>query len=429
MKKSVKWHIWIASEVPRVFVLLFVFIIPFLVYAGISNPELLSVTENSFALYWDTDKAELCAINYGATRSNMDKSWAESGKPKKFHFLEVKGLKPGKEYYYQIKCGQEKSRQTRMSPGRFTTLTLPAGKQLFSFAVLTDMHIKEDVAGLILLPGAKNASLIPGFKWKDPDDPYWNFTNRNAIERINQLKPDFTIVNGDLTSWFTEDEFLIAKQMLDKLQMPYYVLRGNHDRVEDQPEDWFKKVFGLKQSYYSFEQGGFLFICLDSVRLKDGWEDISQEQWQWLESTLRGNALEPTFIFTHYQIGIGAPGINKDDQKRFLSILEQNPQTIACFYGHQHGARVEMLKFGERTVPQIIVPTAKEYPSGFALVRVFETGFVYNFQSTDCENCLEWRSITRGEYFGLAPEINGGSLSERNFVYHFPLEIQALVKK
>jgi len=409
--------------------LLFIFAVPFCANAQISNSELLTVTENSFAVYWETDQARICKVIYGANQAKLDQSQAESGQAGKFHFLEVKGLKSGVGYFYQIQCGEEKSRGMRLSPGKLTTLALPEGKLLFSFAIISDLHIKEDLAGLMLLPGARRASLMPGFKWKDPNDPYWNFTNRNAVERINQLQPDFTIVNGDLTSWFTKEEYEIAKNFLDKLQKPYYVLRGNHDRVGDQPEDWLKKVFQLDQSYYSFSHQGFRFICLDSIRLADGFEEIAPAEFAWLENILKEDARVPTFIFTHYQMGIGAPGINQDDRKRFLSILEQNPQVIACFYGHQHGAKIQFLKFGDREVPQIIVPTPKEYPGGFALVRVFENGLVYNFQALDCDNCLEWRSITMGEYFGLAPRINGGKLTDRNLVYPFPEAIQEQKKK
>ncbi len=413
----------------RTFVLLLALVIPFGVRAKISHPELLTVTEDSFTLYWETDQATACRVEYGGQISRRDQSEEEKDRPSLFHLLEVKGLQPGTEYFYQIKCGEEKSGPTPRSPEQLTTRALPGGKLLFSFAVMNDLHIAEEAAGLMLLPGAKKASLTPGFKWKDPNDPYWNFTNRSAVRQINLRQPDFTIVNGDLSSWFTEDEFGIAKQMLDKLQMPYYVLRGNHDRQGAEPEDWFMKVFQLERSYYSFEHGGFLFIGLDSVRLKDGLEEIGAEEWAWLENLLKERSSLPTFIFSHYQMGIGAPGINKNDQKRFLDLLSRNPQVVACFYGHTHGARIVDLKVGDRSLPQIIVPTTKEYPGGFGLVRVFETGFTYNFEPLDCDECLEWRSITMGEYFGMAPRINGGTLQDRNLVNPFPPSIQALFKK
>ncbi len=401
---------------------------PSFLAAKISRPELLTVTEDSFTLYWETDQATGCRVEYGGQISRRDQSQEEKGGQGLFHLLKVNGLKPGTEYFYQIKCGKEISGQTPLSPEKLTTLTLPDGKLLFSFAVMNDLHINEEAAGLMLLPGAKKASLTPGFKWKDPNDPYWNFTNRSAVRQINGLSPELVIVNGDLTSWFTEAEFKLAKQMLDGLQMPYYPLRGNHDRQGAEPEDWFKKAFHLERSYYAFKQGGFLFICLDSIRLKDGWEEITPEQWTWLENTLKEHTGVPSFIFSHYPLALGGAGINKNDRKKFLDILSAYPQIIACFYGHKHGAKIGLLKLGGREIPQILVPTTKEYPAGFALVRVFENGIVYNFQPEDCENCLEWRSVTMGEYSGMAPRINGGTLQDRNFLYPFPEQIQNLIK-
>ena len=59
----------------------------------------------------------------------------------------------------------------------------------------------------------------------------------NAFHKQNPL--DFTVINGDLIH--DEQPFLaVTKQKLDLLTMPYYVTRGNHDKVtaEHWQETW-----------------------------------------------------------------------------------------------------------------------------------------------------------------------------------------------
>jgi len=401
---------------------------PFAGRAQVKFAELVTVTEDSFSLYWATEKPQTCVLKYGTGWSRLDQKKNESGKPSQYHFMTIAGLSPGAKYFYQLECDGSLARSTWLNPGKLKTQLLPQGRLLFSFALVTDIHIKEDVAGLITLPIKRAPALSPGFVWKYPVDDYWAFTIRNAIEQINALPIDFTIVDGDLSAWFNKDEFELAKSYLDKLQKPYYVLRGNHDRQGVHPEDWFKKVFKLDQSYYSFEHKGFRFICLDDTRLSDGWGEISNDEFSWLEKELAAHKSQPTFIFIHRPEGLGSPDIKKPTSSRFQRILSQNPQVLSCFYGHGHYAKIRMAGFGDHVIPQIMVPATKEYPSGFGIIRVYESGMVYNFHRTDCDDCLEWSAITRHEYFGLAPLTLDGKLKDRNLIYQFPNPIAETTK-
>ena len=397
--------------------------------ADVLFSELVTVTDDSFSLYWATDQPAQCLIKYGARSLKLGSQYRETGKPVAFHFSTITGLHPGTKYYYALVCGDHPAGFSRRSPGTLVTQAPPGGELLFSFAVLTDMHVKEDISGVTFLPIRWAPMLSSGYVWKYPVDNYWAFTNRNAIEQINKQPVSFTVVTGDLTSWFTKEEFELAKSFLDQLVKPYYPMRGNHDRVENQPSDWFKKVFNRDPSYYSFNYQGFCFICLDDSRLSDGWGMISDEEFAWLEKTLAGHKNDPTFIFAHHPDGLGYPDVKKATSDKFQALLGRNPQIVACFYGHKHGAVIRIPKFGGNPIPQIMVPIVKDYPSGFGIVKVYEGGLVYNFHRTDCADCLEWSAVTRREEFGLAPFVLESGLSDRNLAYAFPEKIKRMVGK
>ena len=45
----------------------------------------------------------------------------------------------------------------------------------------------------------------------------------------------------------------------------------------------------------------------------------------------------------------------------------------------------------------------KEYPGGYTVVRLYETGYMVNFYKTAAPECRAWSERSRGEYLGLYP--------------------------
>jgi len=387
--------------------------------APIGEVDLITVTDHGFALTFFTEDVVTAEVRYGPDAKDLDEAAVEEGDPTRFHYFEITGLDPGEDYYYRIEADGAYWPAKPLPPRKVATLSPPEGDFLFSFAVINDLHVGEDVAGLMVAPLSWLPPLTPGFTWKNPVDNYWSFTLRAAVDGINRRGAELTVANGDLTSWYTEEEFALAKSHLDRLDAPYYVTRGNHDRVGDYSEDYFRKVFGLETSWHGADHKGFHFIMLDDNRPENGWHGFTDEEFDWFEDDLAANAGKPTFVFCHRPIGAGAVDIDKNVRARFLAIVADNPQVVGVFNGHSHKARLTTLKLGGRTVPFIEVPAVKEYPVGYGMVKVYESGFMYNYHPSDCADCREWRHITRGEYFGLAPQVLLGDLDDRASVHMF----------
>ncbi len=391
----------------------------------VADLEMITVTDTSFTLSFVTEEACSAGAAFGTDRNGPLDGSASDPHETRFHYVTVDGLEPGADYYYRVTAdGREKP--PAFAPARkVTTLVPPDGARLMSFAVMNDIHLGEDVAGLILLPISWAPPLTNGFTWKNPADNYWDFTVRHTVRQVNESDAELAMVNGDLTSWFTEEEFALVKNRLDAFEIPYYVTRGNHDRVEGYPEDYFLKTFGYEHSWYSVDHKGFHFVLLDDNRLTDGWHGFPEEEWAWFESDLAENRDKPTFIFCHRPVGAGGVDIDKGIQARFLALVRQNPQVAAVFNGHSHQARVTV-KREAGPAPFIEIPSVKEYPVGHGMVEVYEGGFMYNFHLTDCPDCREWNHVTRGQYFGLAPAIIAGGIEDRNFTHEFPRELREL---
>lgn len=76
---------------------------------------------------------------------------------------------------------------------------------------------------------------------------------------------DFVLHGGDLADFGETKEFLWARDVMDKLQVPYVCLLGNHDCLGT-GRDVFRTVFG--EENFSFVAGNVRFICLNTNALE-----------------------------------------------------------------------------------------------------------------------------------------------------------------
>ncbi|ASO07349.1 metallophosphoesterase family protein [Arenibacter algicola] len=164
----------------------------------------------------------------------------------------------------------------------------------FEFAFLTDIHIKPEM----------NAP--KGFQM--------------AIDKVNELNPDFVITGGDLVydtmrGNFEQSESLFAlyKDMSKGFNMPVYNCIGNHDlfaiyeespESEDHPDykyGMWERHFG--DTYYSFDHKGWHFITLNSLDVTENkrYQGVFHEkQLEWLkEDIAKLDKSTPIIITTH----------------------------------------------------------------------------------------------------------------------------------
>ena len=128
-----------------------------------------------------------------------------------------------------------------------------------------------------------------------------------AADAINAEEPDLIIACGDLiTDGFQSSAETVAPrwhtymQFHDALEADTYAVLGNHDLVAAIPEDGteasidprgiFREKFGLDQTYYSFDAGGYHFMVLDSINVlgeKAKYQGlIGPEQMAWIRDDL-----------------------------------------------------------------------------------------------------------------------------------------------
>lgn len=367
-----------------------------------------------------------------------------------YHYVELTGLEPGRSYYYvAMSNGIAATPSTlNLAPGTavepaatgtFTTPLPPPGRHLFTMAWANDLHIGELTSGLAYsddrLPGG---GFPPGYP-VDPTAPYWKVMTEAAVAESKARGAELLVLNGDLTSEAEPPEVELAKSLLDRFGQygrEYVVTRGNHDRAHS-GEKWAKcrpagvegyddcmrdAFFGSGPSYFSMQHRGVHLVGLDTCDLVTGEGNIDEAQFGWLEADLARHSGTPTFVFGHHPVTQEAsltavpPAIftlEPSDARRLERTMASGA-VVGVYSAHTHR--------NKRTaapdlpgVPFIELGAVKEYPGGYALVRVHEGGYAVNFYKTRSDPSRAWSERSRGEYLGLYPYYTLGSLADRNF--------------
>lgn len=222
-----------------------------------------------------------------------------------------------------------------------------------------------------------------------------------AVTAINAAAPDFVVVTGDLTHVGSPESFAVARSALDGLQMPYYVLPGNHDVLLPEARRHFCTAFAghvpPDRAHQTWEYGGARFLMLDAW-----WQDDSgglheaqikgstrgmalpPEQVKWLEQELQAHRSQPVFVFMHFPLLPIADRYLRLQPKdaghlrngaEVLNVLKRNPNAAAFFCGHQHYNEIERIQrgddSGEGSAPLLhcVLGATVEYPMMWREVR------------------------------------------------------------
>lgn len=150
-------------------------------------------------------------------------------------------------------------------------ISLSIYSQNLKFAILTDTHIGK--------PDAKSKMV-------------------DAIESINARKDiQFVLHLGDITDHGTEEELVLAKNILLKLNKPLYITTGNHDARWPERREAFIKVF--KKSRFCFVKDGIRFIgCCTGPYETIKRATVNHNDLEWIKKKCRKPL--PTVVALHY---------------------------------------------------------------------------------------------------------------------------------
>ncbi|CAN5369687.1 hypothetical protein BH10PLA2_BH10PLA2_07180 [soil metagenome] len=160
-----------------------------------------------------------------------------------------------------------------------------------------------------------------------------------AVEQLNLLQPEFVISVGDLIEGYTEDAPRVAKEWrefqgyVNKLQMPFFYLPGNHYLANKYLDGVWKEKFGRRYFHFVYRNVLFLMVNSDDPPGKDEGA-ISPEQVEYMKKALEENAsVRWTVAIIHRPLW-SATNVEKTGWPAFEKLLTGRSYTV--FAGHMH---------------------------------------------------------------------------------------------
>lgn len=212
----------------------------------------------------------------------------------------------------------------------------------------------------------------------------------NAINDLNDLDYiDFVIVSGDITENGDLKSLKMAKEMLDKLNVPYYITSGNHElKWSESGATDFSRVFG--DNKFMFSHKNYHFIAFETgpiIKMGDG--HVSPQDIAWVGEQLKQLKKDaPVFAITHYPLQTG----DVDNWYEMTDVLRKyNIQAVLG--GHYH----RNLVFNYDGLPGIINRSTlrgNDEKGAYSIYFVSDTLQV--FEKVIGEDAVKWLDMELG---------------------------------
>ncbi len=184
-----------------------------------------------------------------------------------------------------------------------------------------------------------------------------------AMTQLNWLQPEFVISVGDLIEGYTEDTAQLRREWdhidntVNKLDMPFFYVVGNHDMGNNVMRDYWRSRYG-ERDYYHFVYKGVLFLALNTEDppiplpkemqdgiayfkklLKENPAKAEQLVKQSMKDGSRGQYELPTKI-SDEQVEYVAQVLKQHPEVRWTFVLMHKP---AWVFKHENWPRIEEL--------------------------------------------------------------------------------------
>ena len=198
----------------------------------------------------------------------------------------------------------------------------------------------------------------------------------DGVDMINaDRRVAFSLWLGDLVQHSTADSMALARMALERLERPWYALRGNHDRAGDH----YQREFG--ELNYVFEYAGWTFIMLDSNPGDN--TPIDEERMQWLRDVLAETDREtPLVLCTHHPLYPNSARYLLAGAEDVIALFDEH-NLKAVLAGHYHANQEEVVDGVLYTTTVCLATTRTNHdgttPRGYRLFDCDEDGITTEF--------------------------------------------------
>lgn len=202
------------------------------------------------------------------------------------------------------------------------------------------------------------------------DTQRWYDETKMAVDDINgRTDVDFVIHAGDISDFGMRKEFEWQRDILNKLNVPYVVIIGNHDCLASGDNN-FRKIFG--EFNFAFTAGDVRFICMNTNALEFGHE-VNIPDFDFIEKQLMDFPTDAAKTVFAMHAAPYSDQFNSNAAKVFQYAIRKFPNLQFCVNGHDHQFRENEI-FNDGV---IYFECANVQKSAYLLFCVNEEGYTY----------------------------------------------------
>jgi len=176
-------------------------------------------------------------------------------------------------------------------------------------------------------------------------------------------RPDCVLMTGDLTDFGRQDEYRLLRKLLAPLEMPVFVIPGNHDTRENLRRAFSDHPYlpSTGDIRYVIEDYPLRMIGLDTTIPGRPGGEMDAVRLDWLDRQLKAKPGAPTLLFMHHPpiiTGIDHMDVQNCANAQALgNLLECHPQVFQILCGHVH----RPIQTIWRGINVAIAPSASHY--------------------------------------------------------------------
>lgn len=208
-----------------------------------------------------------------------------------------------------------------------------------------------------------------------------------AVEDINkQENISFVVFTGDNINNPDENNLREFIKIVERLNVPYYLVLGNHDVYKAKGLSKVKYFEITRENNplkrqnsanYKFTKGNFLFLTVDGAKeiIPGSIGYYRKDTLNWVDKMLRKNSKKSAIIFQHFPVEYPEGVENKLKTHRtykveeYQQLLDKHDNVLAILSGHFH-INGEIMKNG---VYHISTPSLITIPYSYKIIDIVTT--------------------------------------------------------
>jgi 3',5'-cyclic AMP phosphodiesterase CpdA len=167
---------------------------------------------------------------------------------------------------------------------------------------------------------------------------------RDVVAALARLpnRPDAILVSGDLAEHAAPKEYTLAAKEIGRLEVPFYVLPGNHDDRATMRAAFAIDGSGAAPLDYTVDLGPLRLIVVDSTIPGEDRGGFEPEQLERLDAELAAAPEQPAIVAMHHPplatAMVDWDGVNlpAPERRALAEIIARHPQVKAIVGGHLH---------------------------------------------------------------------------------------------